>query len=62
MAKRSYSVKEKVKHYEGVIANAQKTQDAAAKAQKQANRLSYAAGYNKAVEDCRAALKTSKKK
>ena len=62
MAKRQFSFKEKVKHYDGVIANAQKTQDAAAKAQKQANRLSYAAGYNKAVKDCRDALKASKKK
>lgn len=62
MAKKQFSVKEKVKHYDGVIANAKKSQDAATKAQKQVNRVSYAAGYKKAVEDCRAALKTSKKK
>lgn len=61
MAKTKYSVKEKVAHYGGVLANADKTRKAAEKAQRQANRVSYAAGYDQAVKDCRAALMQKKK-
>ena len=61
MAKKQYTVKQKMAHYGGVLANAEKTRKAAEQAQRQANRVSYAAGYDQAVKDCRAALQKNKK-
>lgn len=58
MAKKTYTVKEKEKHYSGIIAKADSVKKQSEKAHREDNRVSYAAGYNQAVKDCRAALKS----
>ena len=58
MGKKTYTVKEKERHYNNVIARADAVKKQSDKAHREDNRVSYAAGYNQAVKDCRAALKS----
>lgn len=62
MAKKVYSVAEKEAHYNKLIAQSEQAQKRAEKAALQARRVSYGAGYNQAVKDCRKVLREKRKK
>lgn len=61
-SQKQYTVREKEAHYNSIIAQADKKKKSAEKARREDNRVSYAAGYNQAVKDCRAQYANRKKK
>lgn len=60
--KRKYTVKEKVAHYNEVMAKSEQAQKQANNALYQTRLVSFAAGYNQAADDCREIMREVLKK
>lgn len=59
--KQQRGVHEKQEHYGELLSKQESVNKTAYKSEKEARRISYAAGYMEAVKDCREALLKSKK-